>query len=175
MLNSRNDFIRRLDSLDALVASWMARNGVTCVRASLGIVFLWFGALKLFPGLSPAEGLAGRTILALTHGLVPPAVSLPILGIWESLIGIGLLTGRGLRLSLVLLFFQMSGTITPLVLFPSEVFIHEPFVLTLLGQYIIKNVVLVSAAMVVAATVRGGRLKAEATGQLPRQLVLSRL
>ncbi len=175
MTSSGQDLMRRLDRLDAQIAGWMARHGVTFVRASLGVIFLWFGALKLVPGLSPAEDLAGRTILALTHGLVQPSVSVPVLGVWESLIGIGLLTGRALRPTLVLLFLQMSGTVTPLVLFPSEVFVHEPFVLTFVGQYIIKNVVLISGAMVVAATVRGGRLKAEATGEYPRQLVAGRI
>jgi uncharacterized membrane protein YkgB len=158
----------RLDRIDARIAAWMARHGVTLVRISLGIVFLWFGALKLFPGLSPAEGLVGNTILALTFGLVEPVVSVPALGAWESLIGIGLLSGRALRLTLVLLFVQMSGTVTPLFLFPGEVFVIEPFVLTMEGQYIIKNIVLVSAAIVIGATVRGGRLKSEKTAEFAR-------
>ncbi len=165
---TRHDVLRRLDRLDARMAHWMASNGVILLRASLGIVFLWFGALKLFPGLSPAEGLVGRTILALTQGVIEPTVSVPILGVWESLIGIGLLTGKALRPTLVLLFAQMSGTVTPLILFPNDVFVHEPFVLTMEGQYIIKNLVLVSAAIVVGATIRGGRLKAEPTGEYRR-------
>jgi uncharacterized membrane protein YkgB len=169
--NRVNEIKRRLDRLDARIAGWMARNGVACVRISLGIVFLWFGALKLVPGLSPAEDLAGQTILALTNGLIKPAVSIPLLGIWETLIGIGLLSGKALRATLVLLFAQMAGTVTPLVLFPSEVFVTGPFVPTMVGQYIIKNIVLVSAAIVVGATVRGGRLKAEATGNFSSGLI----
>lgn len=169
--NRLNQIRRRLDRLDARLAGWMARNGVAFVRISLGIVFLWFGALKLVPGLSPAEDLAGQTILALTSGLLKPSVSVPLLGVWESLIGIGLLSGKALRPTLVLLFAQMAGTITPLVLFPSQVFVAAPFVPTMVGQYIIKNLVLISAAIVVGATVRGGRLKAEATGEIPKSLV----
>ena len=168
--NRQSICLSRLDQLDARLAGWMARHGVTLVRVSLGIVFLWFGALKLFPGLSPAEGLVGNTVLALTFGLIEPAVSVPMLGIWESLIGIGLLCGRALRLTLVLLFVQMSGTVTPLILFPGEIFVIGPFVLTMEGQYIIKNVVLVSAAIVIGATVRGGQLKAEATGEFARPM-----
>ena len=145
----------RLDHLDARAAGWMARHGVLLLRASLGVVFLWFGALKLFPGLSPAEGLAGQTILALTNGAVEPAISIPVLGVWESLIGVGLLTGKALRLTLVALLAHMCGTVTPLVLFPSEMFVREPFVLTMEAQYIIKNLVFVSASFVVGATVRG--------------------
>jgi len=60
----------------------MARDGVILLRASLGIVFLWFGVLKFFPNLSPAQGLATRTMDALTFGMVPPAVSLPVLAAW---------------------------------------------------------------------------------------------
>lgn len=158
------DAMIRFDRLDTRVTAWMARRGITLLRTSLGVVFLWFGALKLIPGLSPAEDLAARTILALTNGLVTPAVSVPVLGTWESLIGIGLLTGRALRATLLLLFMQMAGTVTPIFLFPHEVF-SAPFVPTMEGQYIIKNVVLISAALVIGATVRGGRLKSEPTGE----------
>jgi uncharacterized membrane protein YphA (DoxX/SURF4 family) len=149
------DLMGRLDRLDARAAGWMARHGVLLLRASLGVVFLWFGALKLFPGLSPAEGLAGQTIWALTNGAIEPAISVPVLGVWESLIGVGLLTGKALRLTLVALLVHMCGTVTPLVLFPSEMFVREPFVLTMEAQYIIKNLVFVSASLVVGATVRG--------------------
>jgi uncharacterized membrane protein YkgB len=160
-----SDIQRRFDRVDTAITGWMARQGVTFLRVSLGIVFLWFGAVKLFAGMSPAEGLAGRTVLVLTNGLIEPGISVPLLGLWEALIGIGLLTGRALRVTLLLLFVQMSGTVAPLVLFPSDVFVHQPFVLTMEGQYIIKNIVLVSGAFVVGATVRGGRLKAEPTGE----------
>jgi hypothetical protein len=62
---------------------------------------------------------------------------------------------------LLLLFVQMLGTITPLFLFPSETFSQFPWAPTLEGQYIIKNVVIVAAAIVLGATVRGGELTAE--------------
>ena len=128
---------------------------------ALGIVFLWFGALKLAPGLSPAEELAGRTIETLTSGLVPRSVALPVLAVWEVAIGVGLLAGRWMRAVLLLLLVQMLGTITPLVLFPAETWSQFPIAPTLEGQYIIKNVVLVAAAIVLGATVRGGELTAE--------------
>jgi hypothetical protein len=69
--------------------------------------------------------------------------------------------GRWMRVILLLLALQMAGTVTPLVLFPGETFTIFPLVPTLEGQYIIKNVVLVCAALVLGATVRGGRLTAE--------------
>lgn len=149
------------DRLDARITSTLARAGVPVLRIGLGLVFLWFGVLKFFPGLSPAQDLATRTIERLTFGVVTADVALPILAAWETLIGVGLLTGRFLRATLFLLALQMVGAITPLVLFPAEAFTRFPIAPTLEGQYIIKNIVLIGAAMVVGATVRGGRLVAE--------------
>lgn len=152
---------RRFDRTDRRITGWMAEHGLLLLRIALGVVFLWFGALKLIPDASPAEDLAGRTVERLTGGLVPAATALPVLAVWEVAIGIGLLVGRGMRVTLLLLFVQMLGTITPLVLFPGETFSHVPWAPTLEGQYIIKNIVLVSAAIVLGATVRGGQLTAE--------------
>src|SRR5688572_16616533 len=144
--------------VDPLVTDWMARHGILFLRISVGIVFLWFGFLKFFPGVSPAEGLAGKTIERLTFGVLDPSASVPILALWESLIGLGLLVGRAQRLTLFLLFLQMPGTILPLFFFPQETWIAFPFVPTLEGQYIIKNLVLISAGITIGATVRGGKL-----------------
>jgi uncharacterized membrane protein YphA (DoxX/SURF4 family) len=153
------------DRLDRRVTISLASAAVPVLRIALGIVFLWFGALKLVPGLSPAQDLATRTIEVLTFGLVPAAVSLPALAAWEVLIGLGLLSGRFLRATLLLLAVQMLGTMTPLLLFPAETFSVFPIAPTLEGQYIIKNLVLVAAAMVIGGTVRGGQLQAEPAGE----------
>jgi uncharacterized membrane protein YphA (DoxX/SURF4 family) len=149
------------DYIDLRVTNWMARFGVTLLRVSLGVVFFWFGVLKFFPGLSPAQDLATRTIDLLTFGLVPATVSIPLLAGWECLIGLGLITGLLMRATLLLLFMQMLGTITPIFLFPGEVFTAVPYAPTLEGQYIIKILVLVSAGLVIGATVRGGRVIAD--------------
>ena len=151
----------RLDPIDRRVTAVLARSAVPVVRVSLGVVFLWFGALKFIPGLSPAEDLAGRTIDQLSGGMVGPALTVPVLAAWECLIGLGFLSGRFLRATLLLMAVQMIGTLTPLLLFPAETFTRFPYAPTLEGQYIIKNVVLIAAAMVLGATVRGGRLEAE--------------
>jgi uncharacterized membrane protein YkgB len=156
-----NSFLRTFGKVDTTLTRWMADHGITLLRVSLGIVFFWFGFLKFFPGLSPAEELATRTIETLTFGLVKPEVSLLILATWESLIGLGLITGKYMRATLLLLFLQMPGTMTPLLLFPGETFTVFPIAPTLEGQYIIKNIALVSAGIVIGATVRGGRLEAE--------------
>ena len=153
-----------LEPIDRRITGTLARIGIPVVRVALGVVFLWFGALKLFPNLSPAEDLAGRTIERLTLGIVPASVALPVLAVWESVIGIGLILGRGLRLVLLLLGLQMLGTLTPLLLFPAETWTVFPIAPTLEGQYIIKNFVLIGAAMVVGGTVRGGRLDPEPPG-----------
>lgn len=149
-----------LNRIDIQATEWMANHAVQLLRISLGIVFLWFGALKFFPGLSPAEGLVMRTMDVLTFGLIPAQTACIILAAWECLIGLGLITGRYLRATLILLGLQMIGTFTPLLFFPGETFTHFPYALTMEGQYIIKNIVLISAGIAIGATVRGGTLVA---------------
>ncbi len=151
----------RLERLDQRITAWMSARGVTWLRISLGLIFLWYGALKLFPGLSPAEEISGITFERLTFGVIEPSVGVVIVGVWEVVIGLGLISGIALRATILLLFLQMFGAVSPLVLYPELCFVHFPFVLTLLGQYIVKNVVVVSAALVVGATVRGGGLTPE--------------
>jgi uncharacterized membrane protein YkgB len=94
----------------------------------------------------------------------PASVSVPVLALWECAIGIGLITKPFMRATLLLLFVQMIGTITPIFLFPNEVFTVLPYAPTLEGQYIIKNIVLVSAGLVIGATVRGGRVVSNPEG-----------
>ena len=142
---------------DIRVTRWMSRHGIKLLRISIGIIFLWFGVLKFFSGLSPAEGLAVNTIQIISFGLLQTKSILIILAVWESLIGIGLITGLLLRETLLLMFLQLAGTLSPIILFPEEVFTHIPYALTLEGQYIIKNLVLLSAGIVIGSTVRGGK------------------
>ncbi|MBA2245501.1 MAG: DoxX family protein [Gemmatimonadetes bacterium] len=144
----------RLSAIDMRVTEWMAEHGIQLLRIAISLVFVWFGGLKLLPGLSPAEGLVRATM-----PFVPGELFVPLLGIWEVLIGLGFLTGRFLRATILLLFLQMPGTFLPVLLLPDQVFTSFPFGLTLEGQYIFKNLVLISGALVVGATVRGGRLQ----------------
>jgi uncharacterized membrane protein YkgB len=148
------------NQLDVAISTWMARHGIFLLRISLGLVFLWFGFLKFFPGLSPAQALAARTINQLSFGLVSLSTAVIILAIWECAIGLGLIFRVFMRVTLLLLFLQMLGTFAPLFLFPQETFTHFPFAPTLEGQYIIKNLVLISAALVIGSTVRGGAVVA---------------
>lgn len=154
------DVQRAFDRLDKAISEWMAAHGVVLLRWSIGLVFLWFGALKLVPGLSPADQLATDTAVALTFGLLSEDVARLGLSFLEMTIGVGLLTGRFLRLTLLLLFGQMAGTFTPMILFPDLIWTSFPFGLTLEGQYIVKNGVLISAGFVIGSTVRDGRIVA---------------
>jgi len=154
-----NDIMSRyawLDQLDRFITRNMARVGIPFSRIGIGVVFIWFGALKFFPGLSPAEELVRNTIY-----FFDPDIFIPVLGAWEVLIGLGMVTGRFMRLTILLLFLQMPGTASPLVLLPHAVWSQFPFVLTLEGQYIVKNLVIIGAALVIGGTVRGGRLEPE--------------
>ncbi len=149
-------FSEQFDRLDRSITGWMAQHGVTILRIGLGVIFLWFGALKLVPGLSPAEDLVRSTIY-----FVPPDLAQPVLALWEMAIGLGLLLGRYLRVTLLLLFAQMAGTALPLVLLPDVVWTSFPYGLTLEGQYIVKNLVVIGSAIVIGGTVRGGRIISE--------------
>ncbi len=153
---SRFQLWNLFNQVDRQITHWMAENGITLLRVSLGIIFFWFGALKLVPGLSPAEDMIRQTITFL-----PMNFFLPFLAVWEMLIGLGFITGKFMRLTILLLFLQMPGAMSPIVLRPDLVFTQFPYGLTLEGQYIVKNLVLMSAALVVGATVRGGGLEPE--------------
>ena len=152
---------RKLEALEARVVSWLACYSVTILRVGLGSIFLGFGLLKFFPGFSPAEGLVMQTLGVLSFGLVPTRVGVMLVAALECAIGLGLITGRFLRPSLALLGFQMVGAMSPLVLFPGELFSGPFYAPTLEGQYVLKDVVLISAGLVIGTTLQGGRLVSE--------------
>jgi uncharacterized membrane protein YphA (DoxX/SURF4 family) len=110
---------------------------------ALGVIFAWYGVLKLFAELSPAETIAVKTIDALTFGLIPSLLAMKLLAVWELVIGIGFLVGRLYRWVLILFFVHMSLTFTPLFLFPELCFSTAPYAFTLLGQYIVKNILFI--------------------------------
>jgi uncharacterized membrane protein YkgB len=120
---------------------------IKIIQIAIGIDFLWFGALKLFPGLSPAETLAAMTIEKLTLGLMAPGLSVAVLAIWEMIVGFGFITGAFERLVLRIFMLHMLLTLTPLFLFPELCFTHFPFGLTLVGQYIMKNTVFIAVGV----------------------------
>ena len=150
---------RDLNRLNALLSRWLARYSIPLLRVSLGLVFLGFGVLKFIPDLSPAEAIARQTLDKLTLGVVPGGVGLVLVATLESAIGLCLVTGRYLRLGLALLGLAMVGVLSPLVLLPDELFRREDFYApTLAGQYVLKDVVLLAAGLVVTASAKGGQI-----------------
>ncbi len=144
------------DSLEK-TGSFIERHGTDVLRFSLAVVFFWFGFLKFFGESSPAEEIASRTIEVISFGLLKSDIAMPLLAVIECSIGIGLILKNLMRFAVPLLYFQMAGAILPLVIFPIETW-DRPFVPTLLGQYIIKNCVLISAAIVLGVVAKGGEL-----------------
>lgn len=140
---------KKFSQIDQVIADWMYRNGRFFLRMSLGVIFVWFGTLKIVR-LSPAEDLVAHTVY-----WFDPKVFVPILGWWEVSIGLCLFFKPLIRAAIFLLFLQMPGTALPLFILPHVCFTSIPFGLTLEGQYIVKNLVLISAAIVIGGTVRG--------------------
>ncbi|WP_243761681.1 DoxX family protein [Streptomyces sp. YIM 98790] len=133
------------------LAALCRRHSVAALRMLMGLLFLYFGGMKLIPAASPAEEMAGRTMEAITFGLVPAAVSLPLLGVLEVLIGTGLVTGLLPRLTLTVFFVHMSGTFLALAVLAGEMWSDAGPFPTLPGQYVLKNLVLLAAGVVIAA------------------------
>ncbi len=135
-----------LQRLDQKLIDFSSSVSIAAVRLTLGLTFFWFGLLKVF-GESPANDLITKTIYWFN-----PDVFIPILGIWEAVIGLFFVIKPMIRAGLLLLALQMPGTFLPLVLLPEVCFSSFPFALTLEGQYIVKNLVLISAALVVGGS-----------------------
>ncbi len=139
-----NSFILKIKNLDHSFIRLMHMWGIPLLRIALGIVFLWFGSLKLF-NVSPVEGL-----IANTYSFVPTDAFLMVLGVWEVLIGIGLLLKLSLRITLALLWLQMAGTLLAPALNP-EIFFQSSNILLLSteGEFVVKNLVLIAAGIVI--------------------------
>jgi uncharacterized membrane protein YphA (DoxX/SURF4 family) len=126
----------------------VSRSYIILLRICIGIIYFWFGALKFFHGYSPAEDLAIQTINKLTFNLVPQPVNIVLLAIWEVAIGILLISGKWVKVALIALLVHMACTFTPLYFFPAVSFQYASYSFTLVSQYIMKNIIIVSAALV---------------------------
>jgi uncharacterized membrane protein YphA (DoxX/SURF4 family) len=149
---------QRLDAIELAVHRWLITHSINLLRVSLGVVFLGFGFLKFFPMVSPAEQLVMDTTSMLTFGLIPGSIAIIAIAVLECVIGLWLLSGRALRGVMYLLAIELVGILTPVVLLGDRLFSGPHNAPTLQGQYVLKDVILVAAVLVVAATVRGGRL-----------------
>ena len=139
------------------LADVLTAHSITILRVALGTVFLVFAAFKYVPGASPAEDLAIATIHKLTLGLVGGETALLVTAITETVIGLTLVTGRFLKVGLCVLAGALVGIMSPLVLFPGQMWGTDGPTLT--GQYVFKDIVLVAGGLVVAATALGARLR----------------
>jgi uncharacterized membrane protein YphA (DoxX/SURF4 family) len=135
----------------AFTTSRKIERWLIALRVSIGIIYLWFGVLKFFSGVSPAEELAKQTIHLLTFKMIGPEISLLILAIWESTVGILLIAGIYTTITIRIVLIHMFCTFAPLFLLPGLSFTSAPLSLTLVGQYIIKNIVIICALFVVDA------------------------
>ncbi len=128
-----------MKTISLFLAQRIEKNNMLSV--CIGVIYLWFGMLKFFPGVSPAETIAMDTIHELTFGFIPPQLSLFLLAIWETALGVLLVGGFLSRFAYLLALLHMMFTFTPFLFFPDLTFTNAPFGLTLLGQYIMKNIV----------------------------------
>ena len=137
-----------IKKIDKLISRYMFIYGIIFLRFSIGLIFVWFGFLKPF-GISPAQELVTNTV----YWFDDKVSFVKFLGWWEVVIGITMCIKPLIRISIFLLFLQMPGTFLPLVLLPEICFTNFPFGLTLEGQYIIKNLIIISAGLVIGGTV----------------------
>ena len=136
----------RFSTIDQKITLWMRRWSTLAIRISFGIIFIWFGILKPFD-ISSAESLLKATVVWLPFGT--PDFWLSVIGWWEVIIGITFLFPRTTKIAIALLFLQMFGTFMPLIVLPELTFQNGNFFTpSLEGQYIIKNVMIISAALV---------------------------
>lgn len=149
---------RFLIRFEGKVHAWLVQHSILVLRATLGAIFLGFGVLKFFPDLSPAEDLVESTISAMTFGLVPEHAGVVLTAAIECFIGASLIAGRWLRLTVYLLAAELIGILSPLILLPERLFAGPHHAPTLEGQYVLKDIVLVAAAMVVSTQFRGASI-----------------
>lgn len=131
---------------------------IKLIRLSLGIIFLWYGMLKFFPTFSPAEDLAIKTIDIMFFGLIDPLLSIKLLAILEISIGIGFLLGFYTRVVTIVFIGHMICTFAPLFLLPELSFTHAPYAFTLVGQYIVKNIVFILAGILIYQNEIGNKI-----------------
>jgi putative oxidoreductase len=137
--------------LEQRAVALLRRVGVPLLRISLGVVFVWFGALKI-ANVTPVGDLVAGTL-----PFVDPVWFVPFLGGVEVALGLGLLLGRAITVISAVLVGHLCGTFLVLVMQPELAFQNgNPLLLTTIGEFVVKNVVLIAAALVLAARLHHG-------------------
>lgn len=131
---------------------WLTQHSITLLRVSMGAIIFGYGLLKYFPGVSPAENLVRTTTHSLTFGLVPDNVALALVATLECAIGLSLIIGRFLQVTIYLLMFWAVGILSPVLLMPQRLFSGPSHAPTLEGQYVLKDIVFLTASLVIATT-----------------------
>jgi len=141
-------FPEGLVKFDHALIEGTRRYSIPVLRVALGIVFLWFGLLKVF-GVSPVADMVVRTAYFL-----PPKLALVGMGVLETIIGLGLLSGIAMRFTLALFFIQMLGTFLTVVTRPAMLVQNgNPLVLSVYGEFLLKNLVLIAAGLTIASSI----------------------
>lgn len=118
---------------------------VPLLRIALGVVFLWFGVLKV-AGTSPV-----RDLVAATVPFLPASWFVPTIGVFEVLVGMVLIVAVQVRLVAALAALHLLGTFLVLVVQPAMAFRHgNPLLLSVTGEFVLKNLVLLAATLAVA-------------------------
>ena len=125
------------------------QNTIKLMRLSLGIIFVWYGMLKFFPTLSPAEDLAIKTIDIMFFNLIDGSLSIKLLAMLEVAIGIGFLSGFYTKIVTIIFLGHMVCTFAPLFILPELSFTQAPYAFTLVGQYIVKNIVFILVGVLI--------------------------
>jgi uncharacterized membrane protein YkgB len=138
-----------VDAIDLRIARWADKYGITLLRLTIGVVYVWFGVLKVIDR-SPVEEFVRDVAFYL-----PDSVVVPAMGGWEIIIGLGLIFPVALRLTLAMLWVQLIGTLSAFVVVPGQCFQdYNPLLLTTEGEFVLKNLVLIAAGVVIGSTVR---------------------
>ncbi len=135
-------------TIDVRLISFFQRISVPLARISLFVVFFWFGILKVL-GLSPAGSLVHSLFDQTIHFMAFDTFYV-LFAVFECIIGILFLIPGLERVVLPLLLFHMTTTFLPLIFLPHATW-QKPWVPTLEGQYIIKNLVIIATAIGIAA------------------------
>jgi uncharacterized membrane protein YkgB len=142
------ELTQRIGQVDRSIIRFLQKTAIPTLRITLGIVYIWFGALKVF-GVSPVTDLLAKTLHPLPEKLVVPCI-----GVWEMAVGIGLLFRIALRVTLALFFLQLAGTFSTMLRRPQDTFQdNNPLLLTKDGEFVLKNLVLLAAGIAVGSRV----------------------